>query len=162
MFGCEVCIEDEILLVDLVELRECLNDGVMFSIFEAGGMIAHVQVRSSLVEEVKQLQYDGDFCKEKIGQVQHGLNEELRVDDDGILWLQDRLVVPVAGDIRRRFLKAAHNSSYTMHPGSTKMYHDLRMHYWWKGMKKDMADFVVKCLTCQQVKVEHKGQVRKS
>ena len=34
--GCEVCIEDEILLVDLVELRECLNDGVMFSISEAG------------------------------------------------------------------------------------------------------------------------------
>ena len=50
--GCEVCI-DEILLVDLVELRECLNDGVMFSISEAGGMIAHVQVWSSLVEEVK-------------------------------------------------------------------------------------------------------------
>ena len=62
---CEVCIKDEILLVDLVELKECLNNGVMFSISEAGGMIAHVQVRSSLVEEVKQLQYDGDFCKER-------------------------------------------------------------------------------------------------
>ena len=81
----EVCIEDEILLVDLVELRECLNDGVMFSISEARGMIAHVRVRSSLVEKVKQLQHDGDFCKEKIGQVQHSLNEELRVDDDGML-----------------------------------------------------------------------------
>ena len=69
---CEVCIEDEILLVDLVELRECLNDGVMFSISEAEGMIAHVQVRSSLVEEVKPLQHDGDFCKEKIGPVRHG------------------------------------------------------------------------------------------
>ena len=53
---CEVCIEDEILLVDLVELRKCLNDGVMFSISEARGMIAHVQVWLSLVEEVKQLQ----------------------------------------------------------------------------------------------------------
>ena len=67
MSGCEICIKDEILLVDLVELRECLNDGVMFSISEAGGMIVHVQVRSPLVEEVKQLQHDGDFCKEKIG-----------------------------------------------------------------------------------------------
>ena len=37
------------------------------------------------MEEVKQLQHDGDFCKEKIGQVQHGLNEELRVDGDGIV-----------------------------------------------------------------------------
>ena len=91
--GCEVCIEDEILLVDLVELRECLNDGVMFSISEAGGMIAHVQVRSSLVEEVKQLQHDGDFCKEKISQVRHGLKEESRVDDNGIFWLQDCLMV---------------------------------------------------------------------
>ena len=63
---CERCIENEILLVDLIELRECWNDGAMFSISEAGGMIAHVQVRSSLVEEVKQLQYDGDFCKGKI------------------------------------------------------------------------------------------------
>ena len=127
----------------------------MFSISEAGGMIAHVQVRSSLVEEVKQLQYDGDFCKGKIGQVRHGLNEELQVDDDGMLWLQDRLVVPVAGDICRTLLEVAHSSSYTMHSSSIKMYHDLRMHYWWKGMKKDVADFVVKCLTCQQSKVEH-------
>ena len=39
------------------------------------------------------MQHDGDFCKEKIGQVRHGLNEELRVDDNGILWLQDCLVV---------------------------------------------------------------------
>ena len=145
---CEVCIEDENLLVDLVELRECLNDGVMFSISEVGGMIAHVQVRSSLVEEGKQLQHDSDFCKEKIGQVRHGLNEESRVDDNGRLWLQDRLVVPVAGDICRRLLEATSRSSYTMHSSSIKMYHDLRMHCWWKGMKKDVADFVVKCLTC--------------
>ena len=87
------------------------------------------------------------------------MNEELRIDDDGILWLQDRLVVPVAGDIRRRLLEAAHSSSYNMHLGSTKMYHDLRMHYWWKDMKKDVADFVVKGLTCQQVKVEHQRPV---
>ena len=93
-------------------------------------MIAHVQVRSSLVEEVKQLQHNDDFCKEKIGQVRKGLNEELRVDDDGILWLQDRLMVSVVGNIRRRLLEPAHSSSYIMHPGSTKMYHDLRMHYW--------------------------------
>ena len=54
--GCERCIENEILLVDLIELRGCWNDGVMFSISEVRGMIAHVQVRLSLAEEVKQLQ----------------------------------------------------------------------------------------------------------
>ena len=44
--GCEICIEDELLLVYLVELKECLNDGVMFSISEARGMITHMQVQS--------------------------------------------------------------------------------------------------------------------
>ena len=62
---CEVCTRDEILLVDLVELRECLNDGVMFSISEAGVMITHMQVQSSLVEEVEQLQHDGDSVKKR-------------------------------------------------------------------------------------------------
>ena len=86
------------------EVRECLNDGVMLSISETREMIAHMQVRSSLAKEVKQLQHDDHFCKEKIGQVRQGLSEELHVDDDGILWLQDCLVVLMVGDIRRRLL----------------------------------------------------------
>ncbi|KAL5739012.1 hypothetical protein ACOSQ2_028192 [Xanthoceras sorbifolium] len=42
-----------------------------------------------------------------------------------------------------------------MHPGSTKMYRDLKTQYWWSGMKKDVIEFVNKCITCQQVKAEH-------
>ena len=52
-------------------------------------------------------------------------------------------------------MEEAHSSAYAMHPGSTKMYHTLREHYWWRGMKKDVAEFVSRCLICQQVKVEH-------
>ena len=52
-------------------------------------------------------------------------------------------------------MEEAHSSAYVMHPGSTKMYNTLREHYWWKGMKKEIEDFVSRCLTCQQVKVEH-------
>ena len=42
-----------------------------------------------------------------------------------------------------------------MHPGGNKMYQDLKQHYWWQGMKKDITEYVAKCLTCQQVKAEH-------
>ena len=49
----------------------------------------------------------------------------------------------------------AHLSAYAMHPGSTKMYKTLKEHYWWNGMKKEIASFVSRCLTCQQVKAEH-------
>ena len=48
-----------------------------------------------------------------------------------------------------------HEVRYSIHPGATKMYRDLQEIYWWSGMKKDIAAFVAKCATCQQVKVEH-------
>jgi len=49
----------------------------------------------------------------------------------------------------------AHTSRYSVHPGSTKMYHDLKEVYWWNDMKRGVADFVEKCSNCQQVKAEH-------
>ncbi|GKE82713.1 putative reverse transcriptase domain-containing protein [Tanacetum coccineum] len=49
----------------------------------------------------------------------------------------------------------AHKSKYSVHPGAAKMYYDLRDRYWWTGMKKDIAMYVSKCLTCLKVKAEH-------
>ena len=57
--------------------------------------------------------------------------------------------------LKREILEEAHSSPYVMHPESTKMYRDLREHYWWIGMKREVAEFVARCLVCQQVKVEH-------
>ncbi|GKF02677.1 putative reverse transcriptase domain-containing protein [Tanacetum coccineum] len=48
-----------------------------------------------------------------------------------------------------------HKSKYFVHPGADKMYYDLRDRYWWPGMKKDIAEYVSKCLTCLKVKAEH-------
>ena len=67
----------------------------------------------------------------------------------------DRLCVPVSEDLRREILEEVHYAPYSMHPGSTKMYRTLRELYWWQGMKWDVAEFVSRCLTCQQVKAEH-------
>ncbi|XP_050217548.1 uncharacterized protein LOC126668385, partial [Mercurialis annua] len=63
--------------------------------------------------------------------------------------------VPDSDGLRDQILEEAHKSAYSVHPGSTKMYHDLKGTYWWSGMKKDVAEYVSKCLTCQQVKLEH-------
>nr|XP_009784872.1 PREDICTED: uncharacterized protein LOC104233210 [Nicotiana sylvestris] len=49
----------------------------------------------------------------------------------------------------------AHSSQYVIHPGATKMYRILRQHYWWQWMKKDIVQYVARCLNCQQVKNEH-------
>ncbi|GJZ31749.1 retrotransposon protein, putative, ty3-gypsy subclass [Tanacetum coccineum] len=79
---------------------------------------------------------------------------EFRVDDDGILWQGTKLCVPEDPTLREALMTEAHSSPFSIHPGSTKMYHDLK-HFWWSGMKRDVATFVSKCLTCQQVKIEH-------
>lgn len=83
------------------------------------------------------------------------MQTEFRVDDDGIVWHGDRLCVPSDPSIREAVLSEAHSSPFTIHPGSTKMYRDLKQNFWWNGMKQDVATFVAKCLTCQQVKIEH-------
>nr|GFC21585.1 putative reverse transcriptase domain-containing protein [Tanacetum cinerariifolium] len=56
---------------------------------------------------------------------------------------------------REALLTEAHSSPFSVHPGSTKMYHDLKQYFWWSGMKRDVAMFVSKCLVCQQVKIKH-------
>ena len=83
------------------------------------------------------------------------MNESFALGDDGILRYQNRLCVPDVDDLRTKIVTEAHGSRYSIHPGSTKMYHDLKQIYWWDGMKKDIADYVAKCPNCQHVKAEH-------
>ena len=70
-----------------------------------------------------------------------------------------RLCVPNVGGLKKEIMEKAQSSTYAMHPGSTKMYHTLREHSWWRGMKKDVAEFVSRCLICQQIKAEHQRLV---
>nr|GEW70301.1 putative reverse transcriptase domain-containing protein [Tanacetum cinerariifolium] len=63
--------------------------------------------------------------------------------------------VNVQGNVRTLVMDEAHKSRYSIQPGANKMYHDLRDVYWWPGMKKDIAIYVSKCLTCSKVKAKH-------
>jgi hypothetical protein len=65
------------------------------------------------------------------------------------------LVVPKNPELRKKILDEAHLSKFSMHPGSNKMYHDLRSLYWWTRMKRKIAKFVSDCDTCQRVKASH-------
>ncbi|WVZ74548.1 LOW QUALITY PROTEIN: hypothetical protein U9M48_022716, partial [Paspalum notatum var. saurae] len=62
--------------------------------------------------------------------------------------------------LRELILGEAHDSAYSIHPGSTKMYHDLKTRFWWYGMKRDVAEYVALCDTCQRVKAEHQRPAR--
>ena len=78
-----------------------------------------------------------------------------RVDHKGILWFEDRLVVPKNHELRKQILDEAHLSKFSIHPGSTKMYQDLRQNFWWTRIKREIAKYVAECDTCQRVKASH-------
>ncbi|GJV50112.1 putative reverse transcriptase domain-containing protein [Tanacetum coccineum] len=85
----------------------------------------------------------------------NGLEQQMEKRDDGSLYFLDRIWVPLVGDVRITIMDEAHKSKYSVHPGADKMYYDLRDMYWWPGMKRDIATYVSKCLTCSKVKAEH-------
>ena len=69
---------------------------------------------------------------------------------DGVLKYQARLCVPRVDGLQERIMEEAHSTKYSIHLGSTKMYHDLNKLYLWSSMKKGIVEFVAKCLNCQQ------------
>jgi hypothetical protein len=78
-----------------------------------------------------------------------------RKDDQGTIWFNNRIVVPKDAGVRQQILDEAHLSRYSIHPGSTKMYQDLKQRYWWTKMKIEIARYVARCDTCRRVKAIH-------
>ncbi|XP_069144351.1 uncharacterized protein [Solanum lycopersicum] len=105
--------------------------------------------------EVKKGQHLDPVLMELNDSVLLKMNESFALEGDGILRYQDRLCVPDVDDLRTKVVTEADGSRYSIYPGSTKMYHDLKQIYWWDVMKKDIAEYVAKCCNCQQVKAEH-------
>jgi hypothetical protein len=70
-------------------------------------------------------------------------------NDEGVLWYEGRICVPNVKELRDKILREAQESAYSIHPGGKKMYHDHKAIYWWYGMKRDIAEYVALCDTCQ-------------
>nr|GEY90262.1 reverse transcriptase domain-containing protein [Tanacetum cinerariifolium] len=81
--------------------------------------------------------------------------EKLEPRADGTLCLNGRSWLPGYGDLRSVIMHESHKSKYSVHPGSEKMYEDMKKLYWWPNMKANIATYVSKCLTCVRVKAEH-------
>ncbi|XP_017629024.1 uncharacterized protein LOC108472004 [Gossypium arboreum] len=88
-------------------------------------------------------------------QIKSGSTSDFRLNKNKVLCFRGRVCVPNDSDLRQSILMEARSSPYTMHPSGNKMYHDLRELYWCSGLKREVADFVVRCLMCQQVKAEY-------
>ncbi|KAJ9565224.1 hypothetical protein OSB04_001190 [Centaurea solstitialis] len=114
-----------------------------------------ISVVSSLLERIKTSQTEALQEENLKDEVMVKQKELLTEDSRGLKLFQGRIWVPKLCGNRELLLDDAHKSKYSIHPGSTKMYRDLKMNYWWPVMKLDVASYVEKCVTCLQVKAEH-------
>jgi hypothetical protein len=76
-------------------------------------------------------------------------------DHKDVIWFGKRRVVLVNLEIKKTIFDEAHLSKFSIHPGSTKMYQDLKRNFWWSNMKVDIAKYVAECDTCHRMKASH-------
>ena len=119
------------------------------------GFLANLDIKSTLEDEIKaDQQHDAGIRKIKEN-IASGKAKCFSVDDSGVVYFGDRLVVPKTGNTKGLILQEAHESPISIHPGSTKMYQDLRSKFWWTRMKREVAKYVAECDVCRRVKAEH-------
>lgn len=118
-----------------------------------GALMAIYDMKPVLVDRIREAQQVDPFLVEmknkiKEGRVKEGKKFEFLLKEDDTLMFGSRICVPDDVELKREILAQAHSSPYAMHPGSTKMYYNLKRSYWWYNMKKEIAEFVAKCLVC--------------
>ncbi|KAL0546686.1 hypothetical protein IC582_016598 [Cucumis melo] len=114
--------------------------------------LAQLTVQPTLRQRIIDAQSNDPYLVEKRGLAEAGQAVEFSLSSDGGLLFERRLCVPSDSAVKTELLSEAHSSPFSMHPGSTKMYQDLKRVYWWRNMKREVAEFVSRCLVCQQVK----------
>jgi len=113
-------------------------------------VLCHIQLSCSIESQV----IEGQKTDKGISHIKEKIKDDpktqFRVDERGVLWFQHRLVVLKNRELKNRIMDEAHLSKLSIHLGSSKMYQDLRSHFWWTKMKKEIAAYVARCDTCLQ------------
>ncbi|KAJ9553660.1 hypothetical protein OSB04_017705 [Centaurea solstitialis] len=112
-------------------------------------------VQINLMTQILEAQVEALKIENLKEEALHVLEAGFETKADGVRYFKGKVWVPKASNLRQVILEEAHKSSYSIHPGADKMYKDLREYYWWPGMKKDIALYVGKCLTCSKVKASY-------
>nr|AAX96295.1 retrotransposon protein, putative, Ty3-gypsy sub-class [Oryza sativa Japonica Group]ABA91783.1 retrotransposon protein, putative, Ty3-gypsy subclass [Oryza sativa Japonica Group] len=117
--------------------------------------VAALEARPTLVDQVRAAQVNDSEIAELKKNMRVGKARDFHEDEHGTIWLGERLCVPDDKELKDLILTEAHQTQYSIHPGSTKMYQDLKEKFWWVSMRREIAEFVALCDVCQRVKAEH-------
>jgi hypothetical protein len=144
------CLSAKPLTVTLCQEMEKLNMEIV-----PQALIANLQLGLVLIDQIIEAQKINVGIAHMKGRMMNDPTTQFRVDDKGVLWFKDHLVVPKVPQLRQQILDEAHLSRYSIHLGNNKMYQDLKQQFWWTKMKIEIARYVARSGICQRVKVVH-------
>jgi hypothetical protein len=139
------CLSMELYSDTLCENLRRLN----LEIVEQGSLNA-LSAESNLFDRIvkAQLQDEGIvLIKQKLLE-KDPKHDCFRKDEKDIVWFGQCLVVPDNRELKKEIFDEGHLSKFSIHPGSNKMYQDLKENFWWSNMKVDIAKYVSECDTC--------------
>ncbi|GJT06265.1 hypothetical protein Tco_0840727 [Tanacetum coccineum] len=113
-------------------------------------LTVHPKLPSQILEAQNEALKEENVKNENL----RGMDKSFEIRPDGTRCIKNQSWLPLFGGLRDLIMHESHKSKYSIHPGSDKMYHDLKKLYWWPNMKAIIAEYVSKCLTCSRVKAE--------
>ncbi|XP_021717295.1 uncharacterized protein LOC110685140 [Chenopodium quinoa] len=114
-------------------------------------------IQPSIYDEIRESQLEDEKLKAIKKKIDEGQVLDFTIGDEGSICFKGRWCVPQSrGDLKQILMEEAHNSPYSMNLGGDKLYKDMKKTFWWPNMKREVAEFVAKCLTCQKVNIEHR------
>jgi hypothetical protein len=137
------------LVVDSMSFELCEEFDKLNLRIVANTKAMEMEVGSSLLQEIQRGQLEDEKVQEIKWSIKEGKLPGFSEDDEGVLWYKERIYVSNVKELKDKILREAHESIYSIHPRGNKMYHDLKATYWWYGMKRDVAEYVSLCDTCQ-------------
>ncbi|KAL6538163.1 hypothetical protein OROGR_012151 [Orobanche gracilis] len=144
------------MMVKELELIEQFRDlSLVCEVTPQGVMLGMLKVNNKFLDNIREAQkLNVKLVDKMMGDDQCG-NDDFKLDTQGVLRFRGQICIPEDEEIKKMILEESHRSRLSIHPGATKMYQDLKGLFWWPGMKRDVAQFVYACLTCQKSKIEH-------
>ncbi|GJW63767.1 putative reverse transcriptase domain-containing protein [Tanacetum coccineum] len=111
-------------------------------------LTVHPKLPSQILEAQNEALKEENVKNENL----RGMDKSFEIRPDGTRCIKNRSWLPLFGGLRDLIMHESHKSKYSIHPGSDKMYHDIKKLYWWPNMKAIIAEYVSKCLACSRVK----------
>lgn len=144
------------MMVKELELIEQFRDiSLVCEVTPRSVRLGMLKIHNEFLDVIREAQKQDIKLVELAVGIGHSESKDYELDAQYVLRYRGRICIPIDEEIKKRILEEGHKSRLSIHPGATKMYQDLKKLFWWPGMKRDIAQFVYACLTCQKSKVEH-------